>query len=178
MQTIFEGFFGLKGEAIQMFTFGFLSAVFAYFLSKILLAMMGHGTNKEIHDKLDILLGRSPVSIIHLGMKDAQINSEVEPVSITIRPDDFQIKADRLRAKLLHGFQVKDHPDTETLAWCILEHAGLGAYVENKSRTEIQKALTRLLLNGEAKAITSFLSTLADSIALQSVVTNEPAPTN
>lgn len=100
-----------------------------------------------------------------LGLKDAKIAElGLGSAKDLVRPDDFKISVEKLRKKLLEGFEKKNHPDTETLAYCILEHAGVGAYVEGASRIEIQKALTRLLLNEDVNAIRGFLSALAQSI--------------
>lgn len=100
-----------------------------------------------------------------LSLKDAKISDlGLNSADLPIRPEDFKINVEMLRKKLLHGYEVKKHEDTEVLAYCILEHAGIGAYVEVKSKSQIQDALTRLLLNEDSDAVKSFLSAVAQSI--------------
>jgi hypothetical protein len=104
-------------------------------------------------------------NVIHLGLKDGQVTTGLAPATLSIRPEDFQIRADKLREKLLHGFETEKHPDTGTLAYCILDHAGVDEMLDGKSWTEAKEALTRLLSNGDMDATKRFLETLADSVA-------------
>ncbi len=115
-------------------------------------------------------------NIIHLGMKDGRVNTDLTPVTLSIRPEDFLIRADKLCEKLLHGLATESHPNTSTLAYCVLKHAGLDNMLDGQSWGEAQKALTRLLTNGDDEATQRFLSTLASSIA-HATVPVESAPT-
>ncbi|MCX6786993.1 MAG: hypothetical protein NTY93_00475 [Candidatus Kaiserbacteria bacterium] len=113
------------------------------------------------------------VNIIHLGLKNSEMTTKLVPVTLSIRPEDFRIRADKLRDKLLEGLATKKHPDTGTRAYCILSHAGFEEYVESKSRGEIQEALTRHLLNGDDEATKRFIETVADSVAISTEVASE-----
>ena len=104
-------------------------------------------------------------NIIHLGIKPGAVETGVEPIKVPVSPTDFIVQADKLREKLLHGLETKNHPDTDTRAYCILDHAGMSAIVESESLLSVRKALTRLLLNGDEDATKRFLETLADSVA-------------
>jgi hypothetical protein len=125
------------------------------------------GVNTRLDNLFSLIQNLPPThqNVIHLGLKDSKVDVGLDPaVNLPVKPEDFRIKVEKLREKLLHGFETKQHPDTETQAWCILEHAGFRAYVESNSRSEIQKGLTRLLLNGDDEATKRFLETVANSI--------------
>lgn len=125
--------------------------------------------NTRVNELFSLIQNQPPTSqnIIHLGLKDSQVTVGLDSaVAIPIKPEDFRIREEKLREKLLNGLATKKHPDTETQAWCILEHVGFKAYVDDKSRTEAQKALTRLLLNGDDDATRRFLETLAHSVCV------------
>jgi hypothetical protein len=100
-----------------------------------------------------------------LKLKDAKI-AEIGLGSAKnlVSPEDFKINAAKLRTKLVHGLETKNHSDVGTLAWTILNHAGFENYVESDSRKEIEKALTRLLINGDSDATRRFLESVADSV--------------
>ena len=114
-------------------------------------------------------------NIIHIGLKDSQVTTGLSPAKLSIRPEDFLVHADKLREKLLHGLETEKHPNTGTLAYCILNHAGVDEMVDGKSWTEIQAALTRLLANGDNDAAKRFLETLANSICSAMATPVEPA---
>lgn len=111
-----------------------------------------------------------PTNIIHLGLKNAKVDVGLKDVKLSIRPEDFQVRADKLYAKLLDGLATRTHPSTGTLAYCILDHAGIYDIMDSGSIQEVKKALTRLLNNGDEEAIKHFLETLADSVAKQTAL--------
>lgn len=105
-------------------------------------------------------------NIIHLEFKNPNVDAGVGLVKMSVRPEDFELNVERLRTILLHGFETKEHPDMSTRAYTILDHAGLDKVLENKSWSSCNKALTRLLINGDDRATRRFLETLADSVAM------------
>ncbi len=65
-------------------------------------------------------------NIIHLGLKNADITiAGLEPVTLALRPGEFQVRVDKLTEKLIHGLATKQHADVGTRAYCILDHAGM-----------------------------------------------------
>ena len=118
-------------------------------------------------DALAETIGKVPTpvqNVIHLGLKDTGVVTGLAPATLSIRSEDFRVQADKVYQKLVNGLKVKEHPDTGILAYCILRHAGVDNMVNNQSSIELQKALTRLLLNGDDEATKRFLRTLADSV--------------
>jgi hypothetical protein len=103
-------------------------------------------------------------NIIHLGLRNGQLTTDLMPVTLSIDPTKFQINRDLLYKKLIHALDTKKHPNTGTLAYCILDGAGVGELVDSSSFQELQKALTRLLTNEDGGAIRKFLETVAESI--------------
>lgn len=104
-------------------------------------------------------------NIFPLGVKPGKVKTGIDPINIPISPESFRIDPGKLGAKLIEGLGTVSHPDTSTLAYCILKHAGVDEMLEGKSWKEVQQALTRLLNNEDEKTIEYFLLTLADSIA-------------
>jgi hypothetical protein len=124
-------------------------------------------TNTRLDNLFSMMQNLPPTTqnVIHLGLKDTKVAIGTEVVSeLPIKPEDFLIQEEKLCEKLLRGYETRKHPDTGTYAWCILDHVGFHHYVDNKTQTEAQKALTRLLLNGDDEAIRKFLTTLAHSV--------------
>lgn len=112
-----------------------------------------------------LTMPKSVQNIIHLGLRDGRVTTGLIPATISIRPEDFQIRADKLREKLLEALENESHPNTGTLAYCILNRGGIYEMLESKSAQESQKALARLLNNNEKEATKRFLETLAESVS-------------
>jgi hypothetical protein len=106
-----------------------------------------------------------PQNIIHLGIKPGAITTDMEPTKLSVEPKDFVVRADKLRKNLLNALATKEHPNTGTRAYCILDSAGIGEIIDGASFQNMKNALTRLLINDDREAIVNFLSTLADSVA-------------
>ncbi|MEK7147856.1 MAG: hypothetical protein AAB758_01005 [Patescibacteria group bacterium] len=116
----------------------------------------------------------APVTnVIHLGLRKVEARTGLIPASLSLRPEDFQVQADKLYVRLTNGLRVKNHPDVGVNAYCILKHAGLDHILDGPSWREAQEALTRLLNNEDDEATKRFLRTLADSVANPPI---EPAP--
>ncbi|MCX6702175.1 MAG: hypothetical protein NTX96_03220, partial [Candidatus Zambryskibacteria bacterium] len=104
-------------------------------------------------------------NIIHLGLQDGQVTTGLMPATVSIRPEDFKVNADRLYENLVKEAFSKADRDLGIRAWCILKNSGVRDMVSRDSANEVEKALTRLLNNGERESIKQFLRTLADSIS-------------
>lgn len=105
-------------------------------------------------------------NIIHLGLKDGQVTSGIAPVGLSIRPEDFKVNVERLYANMLKTLQEEPGYDRDppTAAFCVIKHSGLRDMLDHKSAGEAEKALTRLLVNGDDEVVKRFLRTLADSV--------------
>ncbi len=123
---------------------------------------------QQVKDRI-ATMPKSVQNIIHLGLKDSRMETGLVPATLSIRPEDFQVQADKLYERLLSGLGTKKHPDLGTRAWSILNHAGIDEVVDGDSRHEAQSALTRLLINSDEEATKNFLRTLADSVCQASV---------
>ena len=86
-----------------------------------------------------------------------------------VEVEDFRVQSARLYEKLLQQFHTTGQiqgfvENVEARSYSILTHAGVEAIVTSDSRRKLDKALTRLLINGDEEAIKSFLLTTAESI--------------
>lgn len=124
----------------------------------------------EIHKNMAAInetVAKMPVvqNVIHLGLKEGRFKTGVAATRLPIRPEDFQVNAEKLYNRLVHGLKVKDHDDVGVRAYCIFNHAGLPDILEGGSKREAEKALTRLLINADEEAIKRFFRTIADSVS-------------
>lgn len=107
-------------------------------------------------------------NVIHLDRSKVRVGPGVVPISLSIKPEDFRIQADKLYNRLVDGFKRRldnfDSAGLETHAFCILDHAGFMAYVDGPSCRAVQDCLTILLMSGDGNAIKRFLRTVADSV--------------
>jgi hypothetical protein len=118
-------------------------------------------------------------NIIHLGLKDGRATTDLVPVALAIRPEDFQVNANLLYDALLYqmeevGKRQKNCPDT--WACCIIQNSGIQRLLDNQSFLDAWQALIRLLINGDKEATLRFLRTLADSVANVTAPAIEPTP--
>jgi hypothetical protein len=104
-------------------------------------------------------------NVIHLGLKDGRVTTNLSQAKLAIRPEDFQIRADKLKEQLLRRLETEGHEDIGTRAYCILDHAGMSPILNSQSFAEAKAALVRLLINGDNEATRRFLETLAESVA-------------
>lgn len=145
----------VKGEVKMQLALGFLIA------TCIALAIALYITWTKLNSKTPIKVQ----NVIHLGLKDGRITTGLTPTTLSVRPEDFQVRADKLREALMKQFETEDHPDISVRAYCILKQAGVREMLDPKSASEAEKVLTRLLVNEDSDAVRRFLETLADSIA-------------
>ncbi|MEK7212082.1 MAG: hypothetical protein AAB686_00195 [Patescibacteria group bacterium] len=83
---------------------------------------------------------------------------------------DFEAKRDALKAALLVQLEEqlgkdktwRNQPDT--MAWCVLDHSGFKLFVESDVAQKAQKALGRLLANGETEKARKFIVKLANAL--------------
>jgi hypothetical protein len=122
------------------------------------------GLYKEIRDVNAVILNLPPTNIIHLGLKDGRISSGLAPTTLTIRPEDFQINADKLYTELCVQLESTEDREMSIRAYSLLNRAGLENILDSKSRREADAALTRLFINGDTDGAKKFLRVLADSI--------------
>ena len=121
-------------------------------------------------NRLGIKIAQLPVpitNVIHLGLKDGRATTDLLPINLKIKPEDFVLNKVKVLSRLIYGLEKKrqifaDQP--ETRAYLILDNAGLIHVFDSNSRSEVQKALTRLLINEDDEATKRFLETLAESI--------------
>ena len=104
-------------------------------------------------------------NVIHLGMKDCQIATELQTSKVLIQPEQFQINSDKLFAALCHQLETTKSFDLGVRAYVVLKNVGLEAVLNNESRREADKALTRFLMNEDEDGARAFLRILADSAA-------------
>jgi hypothetical protein len=107
-------------------------------------------------------------NVIHLGLKDARTTTDLELVKLAIRPEDFQVNADRLY-ELCWGVYQKlaaSYPDdSNTVTANILCDSGLNNILDLDGRSSFRNALGRLFINKDTDAVQRFLRTVADSVA-------------
>ncbi len=112
---------------------------------------------------------KAVTNIIHLGLKDSRMTTGLVPASLSIRPEDFAVNADKLYANLVKGLTERVNHNLGIRAFCIIKDAGVREMVSTTSANEAEQALTRLLNNGDEDATKRFLRTLADSVCQPSV---------
>lgn len=168
-QVSFKSLFA--GREVMQFIVGVLSTLcLVSFVVVVWMVLTLNNKIKNLDKNMRVvirLITKMPnaQNVIHLGLKESRVSTELPTTTLSIKPEDFQVKADKLYAKLINGLKVKDHPDTGVRAYCILNHAGIEEMLDGGSRREAQAALTRLLANEDDEAAGRFLKTLADSIA-------------
>lgn len=117
------------GIVVMSFVVGVLAALMVYAIHRI----------ERIGELLtDILEGQRLSTILEIG-----------PTSLRVKPEDFEPNRARLKARVAKTMTEKSHPNPETLAYCILEGTGLPLFLELEARNKLQKALGRLLANGD-----------------------------
>ena len=117
----------------------------------------------EILQKIENL---QPVqNIINLGLKDGRLTTDITPLIMSVDPKGFVVKADKLKKILLQHLADVNNGDKSIKAYCITARSGIRNILDNKSVNEVDKALTRLLINEDEEATKRFLETLADSVA-------------
>ncbi len=83
-------------------------------------------------------------------------------------PDPQQFEPNRkvLRAKMLAclGHELDRKTPGETGAYCVLNRSGFELFVESEVRSNAQKALGRLIANGDEAGAREFVNTLADAL--------------
>ncbi len=113
----------------------------------------------------DILNRPTTQNVIHLGLKEIAVDTKLEPLQLSINPEDFQVKREKIVARLMHEFATEKHSSIPTRAFCMLNHAGVREMLTNQSANELDAALTRLLVNEDDDATKRFLETVADSVS-------------
>lgn len=162
----------------MQFVLGLLSAA-CVFLAIALVFVLNRSNDikfrfRKIEDKIETMYGKiltlpAPVqNTIHLGFKNPSVEMGLGPVNISIKPEDFKLKANRLREIFIRNLATRPHPDPSTCAYMILDRAGLVQILSGEPWKQTKEALTRLLVNDDEKATERFLVTLADSVAAAS----------
>ncbi len=115
-------------------------------------------------------LGALPVPVLNLitlHLKNGGVTTDVEALKLSVKPEDFKIRGEALREKLLRSFaESRENFEKHTATWAyvILDRSGINEILDATSRSSTKQALTRLLLNGDENAVRRFLETLSDSI--------------
>jgi len=124
----------------------------------------------------DMAIGPITRNIIHLGLKDGRVSTDLASATLSLRPKDFQVNADRLYTELCRQLELKKDYDLSVRAYVILKNAGIEAVLDHDSNRKADKALTRLLINENIEGAKKFLRLLADSVANTTAPTAEPTP--
>ena len=107
-------------------------------------------------------------NVIHLGIKPEEVKVGIEPIKMSVNPEDFKINADRLHELLVENYMEvgkRQKDNVEIWSYCILANAGVEKIIDYDSLKEIRQSLIRLLINGDDNAMKRFLRILADSVA-------------
>ena len=88
----------------------------------------------------------------------------IGPSSLTIDPAEFEPQRPVIRERLMKAFQTEEHPNPDTLAYCILDHSGWGTFVDGKTFQSAKTALGRLLANKNTKGAKKFIGALVDQL--------------
>ncbi len=113
-------------------------------------------TNRQILEKLNTLVeGQRLSTILKLDPgKDA----------FKISPEQFEANKPAIKARLLQGLETEEHPDPDTLAYCVLDRGAYRNFVSAETASSVQKALGRLLVNGDNAATKAFLEEIVDKL--------------
>ncbi|KKW45712.1 MAG: hypothetical protein A3A43_01025 [Candidatus Liptonbacteria bacterium RIFCSPLOWO2_01_FULL_56_20] len=111
-------------------------------------------------------------SVVHIAeSKRLTTILEIEAKKgLDVEMGDFEAKRDALKAALLVQLEeqlgkdkaFRNQPDT--MAWCVLDHSGFKLFVESDVSQKAQKALGRLLANGDVAKARKFVVGLANAL--------------
>ena len=103
-------------------------------------------------------------NVIHLDLSGSDLRTGIKPTEVPVDTAIYKPNRDRLHKLLVRAYETEKHPSVQTLAYIILERAGIYQLVTGKSTESLKAALTRLLINADDKAIRGFLKTVSESL--------------
>lgn len=173
----------IKEEKMTEFFLGVLVPVCVGLLVAVILLAKANKKKDEIiggmgtrFSEIVDLIKNTPRNVINLSLNPVDIDAKLPPLELSIHPENFVVKVDELKKLLLNGLKTQKHNNPDTWAYCILEHAGVGAII--KSFTHLYKPLTLLLINKDMKGAKNYLEMLAESLcqamAILPETTSEP----
>lgn len=91
----------------------------------------------------------------------------LSPASLKISPERFEANKGQLRKGLLRALkdsELKGYSEPSTRAFCILNASGWENFVEGDTRLAAQRALARLIVNGDEEGLRALCEELVDKL--------------
>lgn len=88
----------------------------------------------------------------------------IEGKNVKSVPEDFAPNKEVIKKRLLDALEKENHPNPDTLAYCILSHSGFESFVNGNAWTNSKKALSRLLTNGDMEKVKVFLTDIVNQL--------------
>lgn len=153
---------------MEGFIFGVLATLCIVFIGAIIVLVRSNKKKDQINEQFDRvfdLIKNLPRNVIQLSLRGVDVDTKLPPLELPISPENLVVNVDKLKGLLLKSFETQKHPNPDTRAYCILNHAGLESIV--RSTTELRKPLSIMLINEDFDGAKKYLETLAESICAE-----------
>lgn len=81
-----------------------------------------------------------------------------------VSPEIFRASKEALKKRVAVAILNEHHPSPDTQAFVVLDRSGLALFLDSTTRALLQKALGRLIANGDMEGAKVFLSEVIDQL--------------